>query len=136
MGDLKAEYGHNYEMCLYLVNGRSEFIGNRPKAVWEITVDNPEKYIHPTQKPVELCEYALSHHNKNKILDLFGGSGSTLIACEKTNRKNYSMELDEKYCDVIINRWQNYTGKTAKLESTGQTYEELKNERDREKTTQ
>ena len=64
------------------------------------------------------------------VLDLFLGSGSTLIACEKTNRKCYGMELDEKYCDVIIKRFEQYTGKKATLESTGQTYEELKAERD------
>jgi DNA modification methylase len=56
------------------------------------------------------------------VLDLFGGSGSTLIACEKTNRINYSMELDEKYCDVIVKRWQEFTGKQATLESTGKTF--------------
>lgn len=129
MGDLKAEYGHNYEMCLYLCNGRAEFVGERPKAVWEICSDRPDKYKHPTQKPVELAENAISHHDKNNVLDLFLGSGSTLIACEKTNRKCYGMELDEKYCDIIINRWQNYTGKKAVLESTKQTYEELQLER-------
>jgi len=129
MGDLKAEYGHNYEMCLYLCNGRSEFIGDRPKAVWEIGVDNANDYKHPTQKPVSLAENALGHHNKNNIIDLFLGSGSTLIACEKTGKQCYGMELDEKYCDVIINRWQNYTDKKATLESSGQTYEELLNAR-------
>jgi len=55
----------------------------------------------------------------NKILDLFGGSGSTLIACEKTNRNCYMMEISEKYCDVIIKRWEKFTGKKAILESTG-----------------
>lgn len=115
MGDLKAEYGHNYEMCLYLCNGRSEFIGDRPKAVWEIGSDNPENYSHPTQKPVALAEYAISHHKKNKILDLFGGSGSTLIACEKTKRKCFMMEIDPIYIDVIIKRWEKFTGGKAKI---------------------
>jgi site-specific DNA-methyltransferase (adenine-specific) len=56
------------------------------------------------------------------VLDLFGGSGSPLIACEKTNRHCYMMELSQAYCDVIINRWQQYTGKEAVLESTGETF--------------
>ena len=71
-------------------------------------------------KPIELIEMALSDQPESKtVVDLFGGSGSTLIACEKTNRKAYLMELDPKYCDVIINRWQTLTGKDAILESTG-----------------
>ena len=75
--------------------------------------------IHPTMKPVELIGYQItnSSKSKDKVLDIFGGSGSTLIACEQLNRKCYMMELDEHYCDVIIDRWQKLTGKTAvKLE--------------------
>ena len=113
MGDLKAEYGHNYEMCLYLTKNRIEFISERPKAVWEIASDNPSKYKHPTQKPIELALKAFSHHKSKNILDLFLGSGSTLIAAEKLKRKCYGMELDEKYCDVIIERWEQFTGQKA-----------------------
>lgn len=71
--------------------------------------------IHPTMKPVELIGYQItnSSKSKDKVLDIFGGSGSTLIACEQLNRKCYMMELDEHYCDVIIDRWQKLTGKTA-----------------------
>lgn len=70
---------------------------------------------------------AISHSSlkNNIVLDLFGGSGSTLIACEQLNRKCYMMELDPKYCDVIIRRWQNLTSQKAILESSGQTFEEL-----------
>ena len=64
------------------------------------------------------------------VVDLFCGSGSTLICCETNNRKCRTIEMEEKFCDVTIQRWQNYTGKKATLESTGQTYEELKVERD------
>ena len=80
--------------------------------------------VHPTQKPIALAEWCFSEYDKNgeSVLDLFLGSGSTLIACEKTNRKCYGMELSEHYCDVIINRWQNYTGKKAILELTGEEY--------------
>jgi DNA modification methylase len=70
---------------------------------------------HATPKPIELCSRAIKSSSRinERVLDLFGGSGSTLIACEQLNRKCYMMELDEHYCDVIIDRWQKLTGKTA-----------------------
>ena len=73
------------------------------------------KRLHPTQKPVKLFVSILDDlaENKNNIVDLFLGSGTTLLACEKTNRKCYGMELDEKYCDVIIERWEQFTGQKA-----------------------
>jgi DNA modification methylase len=71
--------------------------------------------LHPTQKPVELAERAISNHKASTVLDLFGGSGSTLIACEKTNRKCFMSELDPHYVDVIVERWMKYTGKMAYL---------------------
>lgn len=101
--------------------------GKRIKSVFEFQLK--EEKNHPHQKPVEFMEYMICIHSKNTILDSFSGSGTSFIASEKANRKCYGMELDEKYCDVIINRWQNYTGKKATLESTRQTYEELKLER-------
>ena len=72
---------------------------------------------HPTIKPVDIIEYLIKNSSKQEdiILDTFLGSGSTLIACEKTNRSCYGLELDPKYCDVIIKRWEDYTGQTAKL---------------------
>lgn len=95
-----------------------------------------QDHFHPAMFPVEFAESYIEATTKEKelICEPFTGSGTTIIAAEKTNRKCYGMELDEKYCDVIINRWQNYTGKKAKLESTGQSYEELKVERDGETT--
>ena len=85
---------------------------------------------HPTPKPVKMIEPNIRACAKKDdiVLDLFGGSGSTLIACEKTGRINRSMELDPKYCDVIIKRWQDFTGKQATLESNGKTYNELLND--------
>ena len=71
--------------------------------------------VHPTQKPVDLILWCLKKINANIILDPFLGSGTTLIACEKTNRVCYGMELDEHYCDLIINRWEQFTGKKAEL---------------------
>ena len=86
---------------------------------------------HPTTKPVALVERALlnSSRKQDVVFDTFGGSGSTLLACEKTNRHARLMELDEKYVDVIINRWQGFTGKKAVHIESGKTYEELKQER-------
>jgi DNA modification methylase len=89
--------------------------------VWEMK--RQRNTVHPTMKPVELIDMAMEDQpGKKTVYDGFGGSGSTLISCEKNNRHCRMMELDPKYCDVIINRWQQYTGKEAVLESTGETY--------------
>jgi DNA modification methylase len=91
--------------------------------VWDI--DRPSRSeLHPTTKPVELVERAIKNSSKKDdyVLDLFGGSGTTLIAAEKSNRKNMSMELDPKYVDVIIKRWQEYTGKDAINAETGEEF--------------
>ena len=85
-------------------------------------------------KPVELFEYQMLNNTKGSdlVLDSFAGSGTTAIACEKHARQARLMELDPKYCDVIIKRWQDFTGQEAVLESTGQTYLELKKDREAE----
>jgi DNA modification methylase len=86
--------------------------------------------LHPTMKPIELIERALTNSSKtgDLVLDLFGGSGSTMIASEKNRRHARLMELDPKYCDVIVRRWQEFTGKPAHLEN-GRTFAELELER-------
>jgi len=87
--------------------------------------------VHPTQKPVEIMEFSLDYLQTPSLgvaLDLFGGSGTTLIACEKTARVAHVMELDPKYCDVIVKRWQEFTGKEATLESSGKTFAEVLHE--------
>jgi len=92
--------------------------GDRTKtSIWKIGRDAQSSYVHPTQKPVCLPEEAIMNSSKGSdcVVDLFGGSGSTLIACEKTGRVNRSMELDPKYCDVIVKRWEDFTGKKAIL---------------------
>jgi DNA modification methylase len=73
--------------------------------------------LHPTMKPIELVGRAIKNSSKKDdvVLDCFGGSGSTLIACEQLNRKCFMVELDPHYCDVIIQRWENFTGKKAVL---------------------
>ena len=124
IGDLEGSYALDYEIALFCVKGRPKFNGKRGMAVWDVKKDGSSSYVHPTQKPTELSERGINDFCKQngRVLDLFGGSGSTLIGCEKTNRKAYIMELDPKYCDVIINRWQTLTGKEAVLESTGEKF--------------
>jgi 16S rRNA G966 N2-methylase RsmD len=77
--------------------------------------DELSNRVHPTQKPVGLFEQILNDYDPKSVIDLFGGSGSTLIACEKTNRKCFMMELSPEYCDVIVARWEEYTGLRAVL---------------------
>ena len=90
--------------------------------------EHGQKRVHPTQKPVALAEWSLDYFKEVKsVLDLFGGSGSTLIACEKTNRACYIMEFEPHYCDVIIKRWQDFTGKIAVHAETGKPFAEVKN---------
>lgn len=91
--------------------------------------DELSSRVHPTQKPVGLFEAIFKDFEFNSCFDGFLGSGSTLIACEKTGRKCYGLELSKDYCDVIVRRWQDFTGRQAILESTGQTFDEVKNER-------
>lgn len=94
--------------------------------VWKLK--RQKNTMHPTMKPVELIEIALQDNvGKNLIYDAFGGSGSTLIACEKTNRQARVMELDPKYVDVIVKRWQDFTGLIAINEKTGKTFNEMNN---------
>lgn len=89
------------------------------KQMWRGMIKQGEsgKRVHPTQKPVDLSVWCIDTINKDSrvILDLFGGSGSTMIACEKSMRTCFTMELDPHYCDVIVKRWENYTGKKAEL---------------------
>ena len=99
-------YRHQHEFCMF--DGEiDEDIANETD-LWQEKKDT--NYQHPTQKPVSLCARALKNTKKAKVvLDLFGGSGSTLIACEQLGRKCYMMELDPKYCDVIRKRWWKFT---------------------------
>ena len=115
MGDLKGAYAGQYEVILYLNKGRVELNGSRDTDIWEFDREPPK--MHPTMKPIELITYALNKSSKNDdvVLDCFGGSGSTLIACEQTNRNCYMMEFDPHYVDVIIARWEQFTGQKAVL---------------------
>lgn len=93
--------------------------------------EHGQKRVHPTQKPIALAEWCLDQYASDcfTVLDLFGGSGSTLLGCETRGKSGFIMELSASYCDVIINRWQDFTGQKATLEATGQTYEDLKVDR-------
>ena len=119
-------YRHQHEFCLF--NGKIDEVVKNESDLWSIKKDT--NYVHPTQKPVELSVRAFGNHVKLlNVLDLFGGSGSTMIGAEQAGRNCFMMELDPKYCDVIIKRWQEFTGQQATLEVTGQTFAELSAER-------
>lgn len=114
-GALNANYKEKHEPCLYWKpkGANLNFIGATTETtIWEINKDGKNEY-HPTQKPVALPAKAISNHKCSNVLDLFGGSGSTLIACEQLGRKCYMMELDPHYCDIIIARWEKLTGQKA-----------------------
>ena len=111
-----SNYRPQHEFIFYCKGGA--WYGDKSQSdVWYMSRGATSKYVHPTQKPVELIERALNNSSKggDVVLDLFGGSGSTLIAAEKIGRKACLMELDPKYCDVIVKRWEEFTGKTAQL---------------------
>ena len=114
IGDLKKTYLTDHEIALVFNRG-AELTGKRIGSVWDIGKDRATDYVHPTQKPVALAEQALDTTTKRGhiILDFFGGSGSTLIACERQHRHARLMELDPAYCDVIVKRWEDFTGNTA-----------------------
>ena len=99
--------------------GRHYFKETRFEAdVWEIKRRAGNQMVHPTQKPLELVSRAINNSTERGqiILEQFGGSGSTLISAEQTGRICYAIELDPKYCDVIVARWEKLTGKTAEIE--------------------
>jgi DNA modification methylase len=111
-GAMNSNYKQKHEPCLYWkAKGKKlNFCGPTTETtIWKIDKDGKNN-LHPTQKPVELSLKAIKNHSVGLILDLFLGSGSTLIGCEKLNRNCYGMELDPKYCDVIVQRYVDYTG--------------------------
>ena len=101
--------------------------------VWVVKKVNPQAMVHLTEKPVELAQRALTYSSRagEVVLDLFGGSGSTLIAAQKLGRRARLMEIDPAYADVIIRRWQEFTGKKAALEGDRRGFEEIADERRR-----
>lgn len=115
----RQDYQWKHEPCLYgWKSGASHNWYSGRSETTILNFDKPKHNdLHPTMKPLDLFGYLVQNSSKknNIVLDLFGGSGTSIMVCEKLNRKCYSMELDPKYCDVIIKRWELLTGKKAEL---------------------
>ncbi len=122
----RQDYANKHELIVYGWIGKHKFYGDFDTTTW--VIDKPLKSdLHPTMKPIELIVKAINNSSKCGmiVLDIFGGSGSTLIACEQTDRKCYMMEIDEHYCQVIIDRWLNFTGASPDsvlVERDGETF--------------
>jgi DNA modification methylase len=121
----------DHEWCFYgwKEGAAHEFFGaNNLTDVWEVKKVNPQSMVHLTEKPVELATRALLYSSRRgeNVLDLFGGSGSTLIACEQAQRRAFLMEIDPPYCDVILERWAKLTGRQPALEESGDDFGSLR----------
>jgi DNA modification methylase len=135
----RTHYWYQHEPCWYLRKKNAPWFGRAGdnSTVWDspspkfiMGGSKEEKCDHPTQKPIELMRRPILNHTKRGavVFDPFLGSGTTLIAAELTGRTCYGIELDPKYVDVIVQRWQNFTGQDARLES-GRTFEQVKADR-------
>lgn len=116
----RKDYMGNHEWCMYgwREGAAHRFFGDASATdVWSVKKINPTAMVHLTEKPVELAVRAIRNSSMpgEHVLDIFGGSGSTLIGCEQTRRRAFLMELDPAYCDIICQRWMQFTGKDAKL---------------------
>ena len=125
----RKDFMSDHEWCFYgwKAGAAHVFLGpNNIGDVWQVTKVNARDMVHLTEKPVELATRAMTYSSRpgERVLDLFGGSGSTLIAAEMLGRRALLMELDPLYCDVIIKRWETFTGKQAKRVSTKELPEE------------
>ena len=125
----RKDFMGNHEWCFY---GWKEGAGHRfygpnnATDVWSVKKVNPQSMVHLTEKPVELAVRAIEYSSKigDNVLDLFGGSGSTLMAAEHTGRRAFLVELDPIYCDVILRRYQKATGKAVVHADSGKTFDE------------
>jgi len=129
----RQDYHWKHEPCLYgWKDGAGHLWAADRKQTTILEFDRPSRSgEHPTMKPVELFAYQMLNNTKggDAVLDSFGGSGTTIIAAEKNGRNGHIMELDPKYCDVIIKRWQDFTGQQAVHEETGKTFADMGAER-------
>jgi len=124
----RKDFMGDHEWCFYgWREGKAHvFLGpNNVPDVWQVKKVNPQSMVHLTEKPVELAVRAMQYSSRpgERVLDIFGGSGSTLIAAEQTERKALLMELDPLYCDVIVKRWEEFTGRKAEREKAPATAE-------------
>lgn len=133
----RSDYHWKHEPCWYAVRegaGRKWNGGRTQMTVWDVksVIFEDGKTSHPTQKPVALYVKALENHTNagEYTYEPFGGSGTAIVACEQTGRRSLTMELDEKFVDLIINRWQDFTGKQAVHTETDLTYDEMKAQRE------
>jgi DNA modification methylase len=126
----RKDYMGNHEWAFYGWRegaGHNFYGPTNAVDVWAVKKVNPQSMVHLTEKPVELAVRAIQYSSKPRenVLDLFGGSGSTLIGAEQTSRNAFLMELDPAYTDVIVMRWQEATGQQATLDGDGQTFDEI-----------
>jgi DNA modification methylase len=139
----RTHYWYQHEPCWYVRKKNAPWFGKAGdnSTVWDspspkfiMGGSNEEKFDHPTQKPVELMQRPILNHTKRKglVYDPFLGSGTTLVAAERTGRVCLGIELDAKYVDVAVTRWQTLTGKQATLEGDGRTFAEVARKRRRE----
>ena len=130
----RQDYHWQHEPCLYgWKEGAAHLWASDRKQTTILEFNRPMRSAdHPTMKPVELFEYQILNNTKGAdlVLDSFSGSGTTVICCEKIGRRARVLELDPVYCDVIVKRWQEYTGKKAIHEETGKSYDEITNAAD------
>src|SRR5580698_9329361 len=127
----RYKFQHEPMFYAHVAGEKDPWYGDKSQStLWEEKKPAANR-LHPTAKPVELVERALLNSSKAGVIvaDLFGGSGSTLIGCERRGRKARLMEIDPKYADCIVRRFQEYTGKHAKLDGDGRTFDEIKEER-------
>jgi DNA modification methylase len=125
----RKDFMGNHEWCFYgwKEGAAHRFFGpNNVPDTWSIKKVNPQSMVHLTEKPVELARRAIEYSSRpgENVLDLFGGSGSTLIGAEMTGRRAYLMELDPLYCDVIVQRWEKFTGRKAERTGSNAVAEE------------
>src|SRR6516225_4791085 len=120
----RKDFMGNHEWCFYgwREGAAHQFYGPKNATdVWSIKKVNPQAMVHLTEKPVELATRALQYSTRPSecVLDLFGGSGTTLITAEQTGRRTFLLEIDPPYCDVIRKRWEKFTGKQAQRVGNG-----------------
>jgi DNA modification methylase len=131
-----GRYKFQHEPIFYghVAGQKDSWYGNQSQStLWEENTPAANRE-HPTAKPVALIERALVNSSQpgDLVVDLFGGSGSTLIGCERRGRKSRLMEIDPRYVDVVVRRWQEYTGKPVVLDGEGRNFEEIAAERSKQ----